>query len=164
MSIDEFTPRPVRRVITGHSREKQAIVVKDDIASIVRPRGQASSTTIWCENSIPAKVEAQGLTTDGATIYERSGAPANGLRFMIMDLAPGYSGKMHRTNTLDVVLCLEGEVKMLLTESTVTLKPGDVLVQRSTEHTWSNAGLSQARLAIVLIDAMPLGPGFPAPR
>ena len=164
MSVSEFKPRPVRRVITGHSKDKQAIIAKEDVASTVNSRGQASSTTVWCVGSVPAKVEAEGIVVDGATLHPQSGAPANGLRLMVMDLAPGYSGKMHRTNTLDLVLCLEGEVEMLLPTSAVRLKPGDILVQQSTEHTWTNPGESPARLAIMLVDAVPLGPGFPAAR
>jgi quercetin dioxygenase-like cupin family protein len=164
MSEAEIQAQPVRRIITGHTLDKRAVVVMDAIAGAVRSRGQSSSTTIWCAASVPAKVEAMGLSTDGASLHQESGAPRNGLRFMTMDLGPGYVGKMHRTNTLDLVLCLEGVVKMLLTDSTVILKPGDTLIQQSTEHAWTNPGSQHARLAIFLVDAEPLGPGVPHAR
>ena len=47
---------------------------------------------------------------------------------------------------------LAGEIK---------LKAGDVLVQRGTNHAWSNRGTKPARVAFVLIDAEPLGIGHP---
>jgi quercetin dioxygenase-like cupin family protein len=83
---------------------------------------------------------------------------------MIMDLAPGASGNMHRTSTVDLVVCIEGEIEMLLADSSVSLKAGDVLIQQSTAHAWTNPGKSRARLAITLIDAVPLGPEFPPAR
>ena len=45
---------------------------------------------------------------------------------------------MHRTETLDYAVVLEGEITMLLDDSEVQLKTGDVLIQRGTNHAWSN--------------------------
>jgi quercetin dioxygenase-like cupin family protein len=83
---------------------------------------------------------------------------------MIRDLLPGCRGAMHRTDTLDYVIAIEGEVEMLLDDSSVTLRAGDVLVQQGTIHAWTNRTDRHARLAIVLVDAQPLGEGFPTPR
>src|SRR6266852_2066801 len=96
-------PTSVRRVITGHSRKKTAIVVSDEAASVVSQREYASSTTIWTSLSVPVEVAAEGFPEDPATTYVGSGAPKGGARFMIMELEPGCSGKMHRTNTVDLV-------------------------------------------------------------
>jgi quercetin dioxygenase-like cupin family protein len=159
-----MTPSPVRRVITGHAPDKKAIVVADGAAAIVNAKEQSVSTTVWSSPSIPAIVEGEGLTVDPATYHKGSGAPRNGARLMIMDLAPGAKGKMHRTNTVDLVICLEGEIEMLLPDSSVRLKAGEILIQQSTIHAWTNPGKVRARLAITLIDAVPLGPEFPPAR
>ena len=45
--------------------------------------------------------------------------------------------------------------------STVTLRAGDVMVQRGTNHSWVNRSKARARLSIVLVDAKPLGIGHP---
>jgi hypothetical protein len=45
--------------------------------------------------------------------------------------------------------------------STVKMKAGDVMVQRGTNHAWANRGDKRARVAFVLIDAVPLGLGHP---
>ena len=59
---------------------------------------------------------------------------------------------MHRTETIDYAIVLEGEITMLLDDSEVVLKAGDVLVQRGTNHAWSNRGTIPAKIAFILID------------
>ena len=68
---------------------------------------------------------------------------------------------MHRTETIDYVIVLEGDVEMEVDDSTIKLKAGDVLVQRGTNHAWINRGSEPARIAFILIDAKPLGIGNP---
>jgi hypothetical protein len=38
------------------------------------------------------------------------------------------------------------------------------MIQRGTNHAWANRGTKPARLAIVLLDAQPLGIGHPIVR
>ena len=59
---------------------------------------------------------------------------------------------MHRTETLDYAVVLEGEITMLLDDSEVHLKAGDVVVQRGTNHAWSNRSGKPVRMLYVLID------------
>ena len=47
---------------------------------------------------------------------------------------------MHRTETIDYVIVIEGEIDMDMDDSTVKLKAGDVMVQRGTNHAWANRG------------------------
>ncbi len=90
--------------------------------------------------------------------------PANGTRFTVNDILPGGDAVMHRTETLDYVICLAGEVEMDLDDSTLKLSAGDVMVQRGTNHAWVNRGTQPARIAFILIDAQPLGIGHPVVR
>lgn len=59
---------------------------------------------------------------------------------------------MHRTETVDYGIVIEGEVTLILDDSEVTLGPGDIVVQRGTNHAWSNHGDKPCRIAFVLID------------
>ena len=68
----------------------------------------------------------------------------------------GRHPSMHRTNTLDYIVLLKGEVTALLDTAEVTMKPFDVLIQRGTSHGWVNRGDEPALLMAVLIDAEPL--------
>ncbi len=67
--------------------------------------------------------------------------------------AGGSRTVMHRTSTLDYVVVIEGEVVLVLTDSEVMLKPGDVVVQRGTDHAWENRSNATARMAFFHIDA-----------
>jgi quercetin dioxygenase-like cupin family protein len=59
---------------------------------------------------------------------------------------------MHRTQTIDYAVVLEGEIVMLLDEEDVHLKAGDVVIQRGTNHAWSNRSDKPAKMLYVLID------------
>ncbi len=59
---------------------------------------------------------------------------------------------MHRTETVDYAICLSGEMTMLLDDSEVIMKPGDVMVQRGTNHAWANRGKEYCTMAFILID------------
>lgn len=85
--------------------------------------------------------------------------PAQGTRVTINDLPPGRISNMHRTETVDYAFVLFGEVVMELDDSEVTLKTGDCVVQRGTNHRWINRTNAPARIAFVLVDAIPLGIG-----
>ncbi len=59
---------------------------------------------------------------------------------------------MHKTDTLDVIVLVKGEVDLLLDEGEATsLKPGDVVIQKATNHAWVNKGDVTALLVAVLI-------------
>jgi quercetin dioxygenase-like cupin family protein len=60
---------------------------------------------------------------------------------------------MHKTNTIDYIILLKGDVTLLLDEDEVNLKPHDVVVQRGTNHAWVNNGTEPALLIAVLIDS-----------
>ena len=59
---------------------------------------------------------------------------------------------MHRTQTLDYGIVTEGEVWLVLDDGEVHLKRGDVVVQRGTNHAWSNRTEEMARMVFILID------------
>jgi hypothetical protein len=68
----------------------------------------------------------------------------------------GRHPSMHRTDTLDYIVLLNGEVTALLDIGEVAMRPFDVLIQRGTNHGWVNHGTEPAVLMAVLIDAKPL--------
>jgi mannose-6-phosphate isomerase-like protein (cupin superfamily) len=59
---------------------------------------------------------------------------------------------MHRTETIDYAVVLSGEIWLLLDEQDVHLKAGDVVIQRGTNHAWSNRSDKPCRMLYVLID------------
>jgi uncharacterized cupin superfamily protein len=60
---------------------------------------------------------------------------------------------MHRTRTVDYAVILSGEIDMMLDESTVHVKAGDVVIQQATNHAWINRGTQPCRILFVLMDS-----------
>lgn len=61
---------------------------------------------------------------------------------------------MHKTDSLDIIVLVKGEVDLLLDDGEATaLKPGDVVIQRATNHAWVNKGEETALLVAILINA-----------
>jgi hypothetical protein len=60
---------------------------------------------------------------------------------------------MHRTETIDYAIVLEGEIVAILDEEETVMRQGDIMVQRGTAHAWANRSDRPARIAFVLIDA-----------
>ncbi len=59
---------------------------------------------------------------------------------------------MHRTESIDYAVILEGEITMLLDDQDVVLKAGDVVIQRGTNHAWSNRSDKPVKMLYILID------------
>lgn len=60
---------------------------------------------------------------------------------------------MHKTETLDVIIVIDGEIDLLLDDGEATsLKAGDVVIQRATNHAWVNQGSRTALLVAVLMN------------
>jgi quercetin dioxygenase-like cupin family protein len=65
----------------------------------------------------------------------------------------GRHPMMHRTETIDYAVVLEGEITMLLDDADVHLTAGDVVIQCGTNHAWSNRSDKPCKMLYVLIDA-----------
>lgn len=154
---------PIRRIVTGHDPSNKAIVVSDAPAANSRGHVGHRSTLIWATKETPANffdLEDAGSWALGTP------PPPGGTRFCVIETLPGtrYS-QMHRTDTIDYVICIAGEITMDLDDSTVVMRQGDVLVQLGTRHGWRNESDSIAIVAFVLVDALPKNdPNLPAPR
>jgi len=88
---------------------------------------------------------AGGTKVDNATILQEMGLSGSS--------TPARHAHMHRTKSIDYALVLSGEIDMLLDDTEVHLKAGDILVQQGTNHAWVNNGSEVCRIAFVLIDA-----------
>jgi quercetin dioxygenase-like cupin family protein len=160
MSQEKPDYPPIRRVITGHDEANVAKVLTDGPATNAKyPQSGTVSTMIWCTDGAPAAIPVGEAAEDMGARILGTAPPAKGSRFAIIDFPPGNAPHMHRTETIDYVIVLEGEIDMDMDQSTVKLKAGDVMVQRGTNHAWANRSSKRARVAFVLIDAEPLGIG-----
>jgi len=61
---------------------------------------------------------------------------------------------MHRSESVDYTVIMSDEVTMLLDDTELQLKAGDVVVPRGTNHAWSNRGTETCLIAFILVDAV----------
>src|SRR2546426_8333552 len=153
---------PVRRVVTGHGANQVAKILIDGVATNRRTsKSGGMSTLIWCTDRTPADISVGENAEDMGARVLGTPPPPNGTWFTVNDIPAGRRGPMQRTEPIDYVIVLAGELEMQMDDSTVKLKAGDVLVQRGTNHAWINRGAEPARVAFILVDAKPLGIGHP---
>jgi len=165
MSAEKPNYPPIRRVVTGHTNDKVAKVMLDGQATNEKYPGPGTvSTLIWSTDEMPADISVGEQFEDMGARILGSPPPPNGTRFAVIDFPPGNPAVMHRTETVDYVIVLSGEIEMDMDDSTVKLKAGDMMVQRGTNHAWVNRGRERARVAFVLVDAKPLGIGHAVSR
>jgi quercetin dioxygenase-like cupin family protein len=153
---DEKLP-PIRRVITGHDQHGIAKVLWEDHASNAKSGRHGSvSTLVWSSDTMPIDIGIGEKIEDMGARILGTAPPPHGTRFCVIDFPPGRPGAMHRTETLDYVIVLHGEIEMDMDQSTVKLKAGDILIQRGTNHAWVNKGPDNVILAAALVYADPL--------
>jgi len=140
----------VRRVITGHDGKGKAIVKLDEVAKhLVVGRPGATVCNVWTTEGFPANNDGaadEGLRKVTTTL-------PNGTIFRVIEFAPGLAARNHRTDSIDYITVISGEIDMELDDSIVHLKAGDVMVQRGTIHNWVNRGTTPCVLTVVLIAA-----------
>lgn len=153
---------PIRRVVTGHDDAHTARTLIDAPATNAKyPQPGVVSTMIWCTDGAPARVPVGENPEDMGARILGTAPPRNGTRFAVIDFPPGNVPHMHRTETVDYVIVMEGEIEMDMDASSVKLVAGDIMIQRGTNHAWANRSNKRARVAFVLVDAEPLGIGTP---
>jgi mannose-6-phosphate isomerase-like protein (cupin superfamily) len=59
---------------------------------------------------------------------------------------------MHRTESVDYGVVIAGEIVLILDDSEVPLKTGDVVIQRGTNHAWANRTNEMCRMLFMLVD------------
>ncbi|MBI2090503.1 MAG: cupin domain-containing protein [Deltaproteobacteria bacterium] len=142
----------IRRIVTSHDARGKAVVGTDDYIQ-AKPGVKAQeigNALIWATDAMPA--DLFGDKDPAAKPMDLTPGP-NGTIFRILELPPGTEPFMHRTDTIDYVIVMDGEVDMLLDDSEVHMKAGEVMVQRATWHGWANRSDKPCRIAFILIDA-----------
>ena len=170
----------MRRVVTGHDEEGKSIVVLDgppaksigedvgglfelwntdgnlintkdridraDDEILLSPPKNGSKFRYFQINPTPEGVPMDVLQNIAADAFEKIGASHH-------RIDTSKHPAMHKTDTIDYIILLEGDVTLILDKEEVDIKPHDVVVQRGTNHAWVNNGNNPALLIAVLIDS-----------
>lgn len=147
-----------RRIVTGHDAAGVSVVVSDGPVPVTRelPEDGVAFHEIWETAGSPAVI---GAAFDDPTLGDITvPPPARGTRIRINEFKPGHlddrglQSPVHRTESIDYGIVLEGEITLVLDDSEVVAKAGDIIVQRGTDHAWANRSDRVARVAFILVD------------
>lgn len=147
-----------RRIVTG-IRNGKSIIEKDAIVSNVSEHFPGLIISdIWSTDTMPVNLEEEKVIENTAF----PNTPKNGSYFRYVQIPPDKDlgivapeGQphplMHQTDTLDYIVILSGEIWLIVDEGETLLQAGDIVVQRGTNHAWSNrSDLPCIQLAILL--------------
>ncbi|OSP54875.1 cupin domain-containing protein [Pseudoruegeria sp. SK021] len=175
--------REFRRVVTGHDKTGKAIIESDQVASqyLERPsRPGVRLTNFWLSDGTPAEYDGPTETCEGPFVLHppKSGStfrcveflPEDPERLATLDGAAAFAEMgaganivegarhpfMHRTDSVDYAMVISGEITMMMDDEAddVLLKTGDVVIQRGTNHAWSNRGTEPCVMMFVLVDGV----------
>ena len=162
----------IRRVVTGDDANGSSRIVEDAPATAIRTvpeRPGYRAVNVWRTNADAVENHQGILPPKGGTILRiidfppeptdpeerrrRIAATFGGIfKDASHDKRAGKHPGMHRTQTVDYAIVLEGEIWAVMDEDETLLRAGDVLIQRGTNHAWANRSNATARIAFVLID------------
>jgi mannose-6-phosphate isomerase-like protein (cupin superfamily) len=167
------TAADIRRVVTGLDDKDHAVVIFDSRIPLI---GGLPSANFWITDSYPPSLSKE----DTANRPIGVSPPDNGTKFRIVEFQPLDADTeaklppemimkdvnhppargipvthpmMHRTRSLDYAVILSGEIDMMLDDTSVHLKQGDLIVQQATNHGWVNHGTEPCRILFVLMDS-----------
>lgn len=141
-----------RRVVTGHDASGRSVILADGPAPRTHSIPGATFHELWSTSDTPAPLapEEPAEPTDRPLVTPPD---PHGTIIRFVDLAPRSRSPMHRTESLDYGIVLSGAVCLVLDDGSETaLRPGDVVIQRGTDHAWVNETDEPARMAFVLVD------------
>ncbi len=173
----------LRRVITGHNAQGKSIVELDEGPAKALETNGGGLFEIWLTRGLPAQdnqMFRDYIAEEDLTLCPPEGtvkvrwfavAPENpdvsdadleaGAAAAFASIGAAHarvdttrSPMMHKTKSVDYIIVIKGEVDLLLDEGEAkSLKVGDVVIQRGTNHAWVNHGTEAALLVAILADA-----------
>ena len=170
----------VRRVVTGDDVNGVSRIVEDAPTKSIRTvpeRHGYRAVDVWRTEGTPAGIFARDSVAEHKGILP----PKGGTILRIIDFPPepkdpqelrrriqatfrgifqdadhdqreGKHPGMHRTETVDYGIVLEGEITLILDEGETVARAGDIVIQRGTNHGWANRSDRNCRIAFILID------------
>ena len=170
----------MRRIITGHNQHGKSIITLDgpparsigeDVGGLFEVWNTDGSDIISTDEIDRADEDILLSPPSGGTkfrYFQINPLPEGVPDAMMQEIAADAFEKigaahhrvdtkkhpaMHKTETIDYIILLQGDVTLILDEEEIDLKPFDVVVQRGTNHAWVNNGNKPALLIAILIDS-----------
>ena len=172
----------IRRIVTGHDEDGKSMFLIDGISPNVKEMESMPGlalTDLWETTGTPASNTGNA---DAAARPVRLEPPKNGTILRIVEFPPDAAWRgaadakkafesigaggvkdanstdpmMHKTATVDYIIVIKGEIWAIMDEGETLMRAGDCLIQRGTNHAWSNRSNAPCLVVFVLVSAKPL--------
>ena len=181
-----MTPR-LNRFVVGPDAEGRSAVLDRDLTNVQTREGFYWRATLWAAQETPVDNAIEGDRSLTAGLGARREPFPNGMLCRALEIPPDTADttehrqvlaglndqvrqkhkpsaddlarhpSMHRTDTLDCITCVRGEIYLVTDVDEVLMRPGDTVIIRGTNHAWSNRSDSPCLLVGTMIDATPPG-------
>jgi hypothetical protein len=174
--------KQIRRIVTGHNAAGKSIIAQDAVATTILELEAVPglrATDLWETTTAPADLSSDADPVARPVHLEPA---STGTIFRIVEFPPdaainqransrevfaslgashtvdttSATPMMHKTASIDYAIVLSGEIWAVMDEGESCMKAGDVLIQRGTNHAWSNRSNMPAMVAFILVGATPL--------
>lgn len=171
---------PLRRIVTGDDDKGRSRIIADGPTPAIKTipgRPGYRVENVWATGASPSPVD----DPDRIAAHLGVSPPPGGTVLRVIHIPPEPANpeerrrqalatfgqlfkdahhnpdakhpSMHKTDTIDYAIMLEGELVAILDDEETTMRAGDILIQRGTMHAWANRSGKIARIAFVLIDS-----------
>ncbi len=172
-----------KRYVVGPDADGKSAVLSSEASNVQSNPGIFWRSTLWGSDQIPVD---NSRTDDRATGMAAREPPRGGFLARHVEIPPDSEDtrrhiaelrklhaevkqthmpteedmarhpSMHRTDTLDVITCIIGEIHLITDVDDVVMRPGDTVVIRGTNHAWSNQSDTPCLLSGCMISANPI--------
>ncbi|GAB0156662.1 cupin domain-containing protein [Chryseobacterium sp. Alg-005] len=149
-----------RRIVTGIKNGRSVIIEDQHAENVVEHLPGLIISDLWNTQQMPASLHDEILIPN--TGFPQTPKSGTYFRYVVIppdqdlgvEIKPGAPHPMmHQTQTLDYIIILSGELYLIMEEEETLLKAGDIVIQRGTNHAWSNRSEKPCIQLAVLIDA-----------
>jgi mannose-6-phosphate isomerase-like protein (cupin superfamily) len=171
-----------RRFVIGPNDHGKSCVISTEATMVKQEPGVFYRVDLWCTGEMPID---NSRSDDRALVSKTREPKPNGTVFRALEIFPDSTDRenqrvkvenlhkeihqkrmpteedykrhpsMHRTDSLDYITCVKGEIYLMTDVDEVLMKPGDVTIIRGVNHAWSNRSTEPALLIGVMVDAVP---------
>ncbi|TWC76434.1 cupin domain [Rhizobium sp. SJZ105] len=154
-----------RRIVTDENDSGKSNIRTDEICpntQAIMGIGEFATTELWKTSATPVDLKSEADDPSaGPVVLSPEGT---GTTFRIVEFPPdAYVASkmpqrrpeelMHRTASIDYAYVIEGEVVAVMDEGETVMRAGDIMIQRGTNHNWSNRSDKPCRILFVLVGA-----------
>jgi quercetin dioxygenase-like cupin family protein len=175
----------IKRYVVGSNDDGLSAVLASEPTNVQTQDGLFWRSTLWATAEVPVDNSIEGDRSMNSDLGASRNPPSGGMLVRALELWPDKQDAedhkkaitklheqvgqthapteqelnrhptVHRTDTLDSITLIRGEIYLVTDVEEVLMRPGDTVIIRGTNHGWSNRSKEPALLIGTMLDAIP---------